>query len=65
MSPGARILWGKLLTLAEIYNTDNVPRETLEPLLQNFHKGLWAELFCAKLIGFEDNILYIDVPRET
>lgn len=65
MSPGAKILWGKLLTLAEIYNTDNVPRETLQPLLQNFHKGLWEELFEAKLIGFADERLYIDVPRET
>lgn len=64
MSPGAKILWGKLLTLADIYNTDNVPRETLQPLLATFHKGLWEELFEAKLIGFADERLYIDVPRE-
>lgn len=65
LTNGAKILYAKLCSLCNIYNTDNVPRETLEPLLSNFHKGLWAELFDAALIGYEDGVLYVDVSRET
>ena len=65
MTKPEMILYKVLESLIDKYGEGNVPRETLDELWNSYPAHIWRGLKDKGIITKEDDMCYLNVPRET